>query len=443
VILTLDLGTTRTKAVLWAERGGGDWGVVASGSATLATEHPAPGLAEQDASGWWPAAVEACAAARQAAPFERVEAIGFATARETFVPVAADGAPLGPAVLWSDRRGGGTVAGKVAWLRAHEAARLAAARWLLAPRDLLAFHMTGTVATDMTLASVPGGLPAGCALAPPVVAPTAVLGPLLAGPASALGVPPSVPVVVGAGDRQCEVLATGATALQPMVSWGTTANVTFPVASAAARPPLRVTRAALGGWLLEGGLAAAGALLAWVAALTRTDVGALAAAAALSPPGARGVTCLPWLGGARAPWWRPEARAGFVGLEPSHGPGDLARAAIEAVAFDVARCIEASDVVPSSLALAGGSRLSPWADVMTAVAGVPGAVRASPESASVGALAVTACGLGRTVDFDATNPVTAVISPPPATVERYREVRAVSDAAVAAALSLAPPEGAP
>ena len=46
---------------------------------------------------------------------------------------------------------------------------------------------------------------------------------------AALGVPEGLPVVIGAGDRPCEVLGTGALDTLPMVSWGTTANVSVPV----------------------------------------------------------------------------------------------------------------------------------------------------------------------------------------------------------------------
>lgn len=435
MILTLDLGTTRTKAAVWGDEGD----VLGAGDATLTTQHPGPGRAEQDAAQWWPSVVSACAAARNAAgrgAFASVEAVGFAAARQTFVPVTAGGEPLGPALLWSDQRGGGTVTGKLEWLRAHEPARVAAARWALAPRDLVVWRLTGVVATDTTLASA-GGIAGPCALQPVAVEPLAVVGPVLPGPAEELGLPPSTPVVIGAGDRPCEVLATAASDGRPMVSWGTTANVSFPVVSAVASPHLLLTRGALGGWLLEGGLAAAGSLLAWVSGLTGVGVEALASAAAASPPGARGVTCLPWLGGARAPWWSPSATAGFLGLGPSHGPGDLARAAFEAVAFDIARCIELAGVAPSGLALAGGATLSPWAEIVTAVAGVPGAVRASREAASVGALLLVARALGRPADVEAVNPVTGVVCPSPSDVAAYEEPRAVSDAAVAAALSLA------
>ena len=80
---------------------------------------------------------------------------------------------------------------------------------------------------------------------------------------------PGIPVVIGAGDRQCEVLGSGASEECPMVSWGTTANVSVPVHERPVPSPAGavVTRGADGGWLLEGGLSAAGSFLAWLGRL--------------------------------------------------------------------------------------------------------------------------------------------------------------------------------
>ncbi len=149
-------------------------------------------------------------------------------------------------------------------------------------------------------------------------------------------------MVIGAGDRACEVLGSGATESCPMVSWGTTANLSVPLDRRPAEVPRGVvlSRSASGGWLLEGGLSAAGSLLDWLGRLTGHSPGTLAEWAAQSPPGARGVIASPWLEGARAPWWREDATVGFVGLQAAHGPGDLARAAFEAVAWEVQRCLE-------------------------------------------------------------------------------------------------------
>ncbi len=185
MILTVDLGTSVTKAIVWS-----DDGPVAVGRSTLHSIYLAGNRVEQDPASWWPSVVSACAAARselgvRGAPmFEAVEALGFAAARQTFVPVAADATPLGPALLWSDRRAGaeavalaasfgddgadivrrrtgvvldaGSVAAKVSWLVGHEPDRLRAARWLLAPRDLVAWRLIGEVTTDQTLASATG-----------------------------------------------------------------------------------------------------------------------------------------------------------------------------------------------------------------------------------------------------------------------------------------------
>src|SRR3546814_16026153 len=42
---------------------------------------------------------------------------------------------------------------------------------------------------------------------------------------------------------------------------------------------------------------------------------------------------LPYLQGERVPYWDPGLRGAFVGLNRRHGPGDLAWAVLEGVAF--------------------------------------------------------------------------------------------------------------
>ena len=101
MLLTVDLGTSVTKVTLWGEHG-----AVAAGRAELPTFHAEPGWAEQDADDWWTSVVDAFNDARAAADdrWGAVEAIGFAAARETFVPVDEEGRALGRGLLWSDRR---------------------------------------------------------------------------------------------------------------------------------------------------------------------------------------------------------------------------------------------------------------------------------------------------------------------------------------------------
>ena len=468
MILTVDMGTSVTKVTAWDDAGPRGWG-----RAELETTFGPGGRVEQDPATWWTSIATACAAAREhatapggAVALGRVEAVCFSAARQTFVPVTAAGEPIGAGIVWSDRRAsaevpalaatlggveavrqrtgmvldGAAVAAKIAWLAHHEAPRLHEARWLLSPRDLAVLSMTGVVVTDTTLASASGlydaslaPIPAlagdGTGRLPEVVVPSTVVGNLRAGPAGALGLPAGIPVVVGAGDRACEAVGTGAGPTLPTLSWGTTANVSVPVDLRPGTLPagLVVTAGALGGWLLEGGLSAAGSLLTWLSGITGDDITTLMAEAAASSPGARGVTATPWLGGARAPWWRDHARAAFVGLGFEHQRGDLTRAAIEAVAHDATACMRAiADSVvaaPAELAASGdGAHSALWLEILAAMTGLPVVRRRWGEAASAGAAIIGAGAVGIDLTLDGIDPVRDVLAPDEALARRYREL---------------------
>ncbi len=126
---------------------------------------------------------------------------------------------------------------KIAWFVDHEPDLLESARWLLAPRDHVAARLTGVVLTDETLASRTGlyGLDGTLGVAepiasrlPPVRAATTVEVGDSGAALAELGLRPGVDVVLGGGDRACEVVGTGAGDETPMVSWGTTTNVSIP-----------------------------------------------------------------------------------------------------------------------------------------------------------------------------------------------------------------------
>lgn len=469
MLLTVDLGTSATKAVLWE----GD-GPVAAGRSEVPTLHPEPGWAEQDPEDWWLSIIAACAEVRtqDEARYRAVTAVGFSSARETFVPVAADGRALGRALLWSDRRAGaeaaalnasaggvealrdrtgmtvdgGSAVAKVAWLRANQPARVRDARWLLGPRDVVFWRLTGEVATDTTLASRTGFYDRTGALAAetasgieellPPVWPSSASVPLTS---DELGLPLGTTVVLGAGDRPCEVLGTGAGPATPMVSWGTTTNVSVPTTSLPRPLPAGlVASRGVDGHLLEAGLSASGAALAWLQRITGLDQLALADAAAAAEPGARGVIALPWLNGARAPWWRPGARAAFLNLTPAHGPGDLARALYEAVAYDVSRSLEALPGAPiTALAATGGGVAGPlWVELLAAVTGTPAVLRRSGEAASAGACLLTSRAVDAPLELDRINPVVATTEPDASLFRRYRALRPPLDRVAEGVLGL-------
>ena len=294
-VLTFDFGTSATKVGLWSGST-----LVALTRAPVETRHPAPGLAEQDPEAWWRAAVDAVSAARAAAPdaFAQIRTVGASTARETFACFDRQLRPLTPGIVWSDTRAAaevatlgdpaafrartgvlataGCCAAKIAWLRAHEPDRLRDAAWLLGPRDLVFARLTGRVQTDPTVASRTGlyaldgtwlGDDALAARLAPVVSsvePAPVAHPDL------LDLPADVVAVWGAGDRACEAIGVAAAPDTPLVSFGTTANVSVPHPGPVAALPstAQVSRMVDGGYLVEAGLSVAGAAFDWLASLT-------------------------------------------------------------------------------------------------------------------------------------------------------------------------------
>jgi xylulokinase len=455
--LTLDLGTSATKAALWDGAK-----LVALTRAPLVTTHPQPGWAEQDPESWCAAVVDVCSELRHVAPaaFGAIDTVGFSATRETFALFDADLRPLSAGILWSDRRAdeevaslgdagafrartgviasAGCCAAKVAWAKQHRPDAFTASRWLLAPRDFVFARLTGEVLTDETLASRTGFFALDGTLVdnapsdrlPPVVPATTSIG---AGPGrflEAVGLVPGVRVVIGAGDRACEVLGVGAGDRAPMVSWGTTANVSIPHPGPVGALPriAQVSRGALGGFVVEAGLSAAGAAIAWLGSLTGRSHDDLLAMAAEVPPGARGCIALPWLAGARAPWWQAGAHAAFVGITEAHGPAELARAMVEGVAFDVARCIELIAPDAELLALAGGGTAHDvWREVVSGVTGLPVVRRSIDDAGSVGARLVVGAAENDAISVDDLSPALEREEGGRGLVSIYSELRGLAD----------------
>jgi xylulokinase len=445
-ILTIDLGTSATKAVLWSEDG-----PIAMGRASVDVEHPRAGWVEQDPEGWWTSMLASCGQLPAEGRMQ-VDAVGFSSQRDTFVPVTTAGEPVGRAIAAADRRAteevaglgkdfhvltgvvpdAGAVAAKVAWIRRHEPDRLSGGhRWILGPRDLMVFRLTGRGITDASVASRTGlialdgaGLD-GAELLPEVVGSTTIVGDVLPEASAAIGVRAGTPVVAGAGDRACEVLGVAATTARPMVSWGTVAGVSVPVGHVPAPDPgIVVSRGALGGYVMEADLALAGSALAWLGRLTGHSPDDLAQQADDIDAGAGGLLALAWLGGARAPWW--EARTGltFVGLSPVHTAAHLARALVEGVAFDAARCLDRAAPDAVELALAGaGASMPLWRRVLSGVANRPVVARTHGEAASAGAAIVAGRAIGSKLDPDRLDPVSQREQPFDSDVVAYGDLR--------------------
>ena len=172
----------------------------------------------------------------------------------------------------------------------------------------------------------------------------------------------------------------------------------------------------------------AGIALEWV----RTTLGAtweeLYGEAFAVPPGSDGLVFLPYLTGERTPYFDPNAKGAWVGLQLEHGRGHLLRAALEGVAFAVKQGFEAllaTGVTANQLRLGGGGSFDPrWRQLLADVLQQP--LYATPTTAvsALGAALLAGVGFGTWPDAQRV----AVLAAPPIQVaipsdvsERYAE----------------------
>jgi glycerol kinase len=97
-------------------------------------------------------------------------------------------------------------------------------------------------------------------------------------------------------------------------------------------------------YALEGSIFIGGAVVQWL----RDNLGLIRNSAdvealALSVPDSGGVVFVPAFVGLGAPHWDPYARGLIIGLERGTGPGHIARAALESIAFQVADVMDAME----------------------------------------------------------------------------------------------------
>jgi xylulokinase len=179
-VLAIDLGTTGLKVGLVSLTGEVAWVT----GAELRTRRVADGGAEQDPEEWWRLVSDAATAGLSSGAVRPGQVVAVSTTGQwaSTVPVAADGTPVGPCVLWMDTRGGhhsrrrfgGPVSGYsprplITWVRRtggapstsgadpighmlylqHDRPEITAeARWFLEPVDYLSMRFTGHAAAS-------------------------------------------------------------------------------------------------------------------------------------------------------------------------------------------------------------------------------------------------------------------------------------------------------
>ncbi|MBL8801320.1 MAG: xylulokinase [Planctomycetes bacterium] len=425
--LGLDVGTQGTKALLLdVERGR----VVARASSAYGLIEGLPAGAAEQHPDTWARAIAACVrqvfAESGAAPSE-LAGVGVSGQQHGCVVLDEHGAVLRPAKLWCDtstaaearelsQRLGrsvptGFTASKLLWLARREPDVFARVRRVLLPHEWVNFRLTGRASAEAGDASGTGWFdvharrydlralaaidPRSSECLPELIASDALAGVLTSDGARWLGLDSSAAgagVSAGGGDNMLSAIGSGAVEPGPAVlSLGTSATV-FAYSSQACVDPQGLIAPfcdSTGGWLPLLCVMNATGVLEEVRAAFGVNFDELTRAAAEAPPGCAGVSFVPFLVGERVPDL-PQASGALLGLRPGGlRAGNVFRAALEGVAFNLANGVErlrAMGVRIESLrAVGGGARNELWRRILASVLEAPLEVLAEPEAAALGA----------------------------------------------------------
>lgn len=180
--------------------------------------------------------------------------------------------------------------------------------------------------------------------------------------------------------------------------------------------------------LLGGATSEGGNLYAWMRQTLRLDDDddLVAQTLAALPPDGHGLTILPFLAGERSPGWAGDAKAVIAGLTLSTTPIEIVRAGLEAIAYRFAlierRICDRADCAHRLIASGGALLNSPaWLQIMADVLGRPVVASAEPEVTSRGVALLALEALGALPSLDAA-PATdgALYAPDPAHHQRYQ-----------------------
>jgi xylulokinase len=474
-ILAHDLGTTGNKATLFDLEGR----LVAAVFAGYSTVYPQPNWAEQDPADWQTAVFGGTRRLLTQATIspEQVAVVSFSGHMQGALAVNAAGVPLHPAIIWADQRaaaqarfiaetcGGDEIyrltgnrvspaytLAKILWLKENQPDVYRRIHKILQPKDYAAFLFTGVFATDFSDASLTqmlalesrewaAGTLEQLGLDPeilPNLHPSAtVIGSVTSAAAAASGLKAGTPVVIGGGDGACATVGAGA--VQPGDVYNYIGSSSW-VALIAGQPVLDPQQRTFNFFHLDptlycaiGTMQAAGGAFDWLERLLRDESTAvpqhqaLDAAAAKLPPGGSGLLFLPYLLGERSPHWNPLARAAFVGLAMPHQQGQLARAVLEGVAFNLRHILDilrAQGATFDAMRLIGGGGKSAlWRQILANVYNLPILrLNLAAEATALGAAIAGGVGVGLYPDYSVAQRLSPAIpaeTPDPAVRARY------------------------
>ena len=459
-ILAHDLGTSGNKATLFSLEGK----LGASVLYEYPVYYPNPGWVEQKPDDFWQAVCRSTKQLLEKAGVSGgdVAAVCFSGQMMGCLLVDREGKPLRNMIIWADTRAGKQAeemeakigmdyvyrttghrisasysAAKLLWVRENEEAVYKRTYKMLHAKDYIILKLTGNYVSDYSDASGTNlfdlvhkswdqkildalGIP--LSLLPDARPSTDQAGTITAEAAQETGLLAGTPVIAGGGDGSCACVGAG------VVSEGSAYNVLGSSSwiSLATKAPVQDPEKRTFTWVhLDpalytpcGTMQAAGYSYNWYKNTLCLDEIAkgkesgenpyklIDSAALASPPGAGGLLYLPYLLGERSPRWNHDARGAFVGLSVTTGKGDISRAVLEGVGFNLKIILDilekgaAAGGINEVIMIGGGAKGAVWLQILADIWQKPLAVPAYTEEAtSLGAAVCGGVGIGAFRDF--------------------------------------------
>ncbi len=453
-LLAHDLGTSGNKATLFDT----DGHLIRSTVYSYELITGEGNVAEQRADDWWRAVCVTTASLVKEIDPGSVEAVSFSGQMMGCLPVDDTGRPLHNALIWADMRSvaqadqlrkridgsryysitGHRISAsdsitKLMWIRDELPDVYSRTFKMLNAKDYIIYKLTGRFVTEPSDASSTSLLDLNTLKwsdeiieisgldrnkLPELLRSVDIAGGVTKEAAELTGLLPGTPVVCGGGDGCCAAVGTGV--VREGIAnccLGTSSWISLAARKMVCDEGMKVFNFAhiVPGFLLPTGtMQTGGGALSWaVDTLYKAPAGypqpdkadiyrSVGDEVSVSSVGAGGLLFLPYLMGERSPRWNDKSRGAFVGLTVNHSRGDMLRAVMEGVGFNLDIILntfrEAGNDIRELTMVGGGARNRVWQKILCDIFGVPVNVPDCLEEATSMGAAITA-GVGAGV-FD-------------------------------------------
>ncbi len=451
-LIGVDLGTSGTKTVLFAE----DGTVAASCTIEYPLYQPQNGWAEQDPLDWWNAVCDTTKVviAKAGISASEIKGVGLSGQMHGLVMLDKGGNVLRKSIIWCDQRTAkeceeitqkvgaenlikitanpaltGFTASKIMWVKNNEPALYEKCAHILLPKDFIRYKLTGEFATEvsdasgMQLLDVPNrkwsdqvldALEIDKSLLGKVYESPEVTGKVTKAASDLTGLAEGTAVVGGAGDNAAAAVGTGTVFDgKAFTTIGTSGVVFAHTSKLSIDPKGRVHTfccAVPGAWHVMGVTQGAGLSLKWfrdnfcheemiaAAGMKKDPYFLMDKQAEQIPIGSDRLLYLPYLMGERTPHLDPNCRGVFFGLSAMHTRQHLLRAVMEGVTFSQRDSVEVlremGVSIKEMLACGGGGSSALWRQMLADVYGCPVKTVVSKEGPALGVAILAGAGTG-------------------------------------------------